>query len=283
MPTSTKTFQIIKKLSGLSGCEILLCDDQHRLFVRKISKTIEYNKRLEQQCAKQMLFSSRSATTPTVFQKGFADDLFYFDMEYIKGESFARTVLDIPVDSVQGLTLDIVKALDIRRDKSATADDIFKAKIHNLYFCQIIQKSSMRCRAINYLANCDFSDVYKSQGHGDLTFENILIRRNRLVFIDFLDSFYDSWMLDVAKLLQDIELGWSYRRQYPLNFNLNLKLILMKRALFSGIDNITNKERITIYRLLLLNIMRIYPYAKDANTIQFLDNAVVKVMKEVTK
>ena len=38
--------------------------------------------------------------------------------------------------------------------------------------------------------------------HGDLTYENMIIKQNNLYFIDFLDGYVDSKLLDISKIFQ---------------------------------------------------------------------------------
>ena len=38
---------------------------------------------------------------------------------------------------------------------------------------------------------------------------------------------------------------------------------------------------ITIYHILLLNILRIYPYTKDKLTLDFLDNSLFQVLENI--
>ena len=45
--------------------------------------------------------------------------------------------------------------------------------------------------------------------HGDLTLSNILCGQNQLIFIDWLDSFIDTPLIDIAKLRQDTRFYWS--------------------------------------------------------------------------
>lgn len=123
----------------------------------------------------------------------------------------------------------------------------------------------------------------KSPCHGDLTLENIIVSSTKkLYLIDFLDSFYDSWMIDLAKLLQDLELGWSFRN-YEENMTRNLRLLVAKETLFEEINKMDNSEVIieTLYHLLLLNVLRIYPYAKDKKTLSFLDKSLNTIMKKI--
>jgi len=97
----------------------------------------------------------------------------------------------------------------------------------------------------------------------------------KIYLIDFLDSFFDSWMIDVAKLLQDIELCWSYRYE-KMSTNLSLRLTVAKEALLESILELENGETKIkyIYHILLLNVLRIVPYTKDSITKEFLQNAL---------
>lgn len=71
-------------LGGHSGCQIFLMeDDDGQVFVRKISKDVDYNERLEVQSKKQASFSGDPIRAPRVLDHGYTDDgLFFFDMEY---------------------------------------------------------------------------------------------------------------------------------------------------------------------------------------------------------
>ena len=92
------------------------------------------------------------------------------------------------------------------------------------------------------------------------TLENILITRDRkLYLIDFLDSFYNSWMIDVAKILQDVDLKWSYRNS-ETNQNLEIRLLIAKLSLTNEILRLPNgRDKLnTIYHILLLNICKAF-------------------------
>ena len=69
--------KVIKKLSGLSGCQVLLCEDNNSLFVRKISSSVEYNVRLRRQFIKQKFFKNPIIKTPIIYSAGKITDKFY--------------------------------------------------------------------------------------------------------------------------------------------------------------------------------------------------------------
>ena len=71
---------------------------------------------------------------------------------------------------------------------------------------------------ISYCRNFDWSKTPIRLGHGDLTFENIIVYRDKLYFIDFLDSFVESNFL-VLNLLRI----FPYANPKTINF-LNNRL-----------------------------------------------------------
>ena len=89
-------------------------------------------------------------------------------------------------------------------------------------------------------------------------------------------------MVDVAKLLQDIDLGWSYRH-IKRDYNLNLRLGIAKQALIEDILQLENGKSLlrNIYYVLLLNVLRIYPYTHDEETMNFLNEATEKVLNTI--
>lgn len=63
----------------------------------------------------------------------------------------------------------------------------------------------------------DDEDIPTSPNHGDFSFENILYdRRGSALFaIDFLDSPFESVLIDVGRLWLDLRMGWWAQRSAP--------------------------------------------------------------------
>ncbi|GHU00539.1 hypothetical protein FACS1894186_1320 [Alphaproteobacteria bacterium] len=159
---------------------------------------------------------------------------------------------------------------------------IFAAKIAQLRG-KIPRGLPLAHKGLDALECFDFSRVPRSYCCGDLTLENIIVAGDgRLYLIDFLDSFYDSWQLDAAKLLQDLELKWSWRRG-QVSGNLAMRLEAGRSLLLGGLAaRPDGAETIrTVYYLLLLTCLRIYPYARDDATMAWLDGAVGKAMAAI--
>lgn len=271
-----------KNLKGHSGCAIVLVNDQEGTYVSKVSPSKEYNFRLKKQCLKQAKFSGVDIKAPKVYKSGYVEDKFYFNMEYIKGKTLAECFNNIDVNKIPFLASSLFNNLYIESAvKSPKAGSIFLRKIEDLK-TKLFNFEELK-EAFYILENFNWSNVLKSPCHGDLTLENILVaQNNQMYLIDFLDSFYNSWMLDIAKLLQDLELKWSFRN-LPDDSNRNLRLFLAKKYLLNEFNKIPNGTSVlnAIYHLLLLNIIRIYPYTADSYTLNFLNNALKNVLEEI--
>jgi thiamine kinase-like enzyme len=100
--------------------------------------------------------------------------------------------------------------------------------------------------------------------HGDFTFENIIISEKNIYLIDFLDSFIDSPIIDISKLLQEFDLNWSNRNEKVLTNLSIIRNIFLKRMLI----NFSSKYDVNENTILLqkkLTLMRILPYTKSIN------------------
>lgn len=275
---------IIKQLSGHSGCIVNLVKKNNTdIYVSKQSGDINYNFRLKKQCKKQDNFVSKSnVKAPKVLNCGYKENLFYFNMEFVQGKTMAEYTNDIKINEITDFMKCLFKSLywsDNKIDKKA--DVIFRKKVLSLE--KNLSELDFLKDTFNMLKAFDWSKVYKSPCHGDLTLENILVTQDKTLYlIDFLDSFYNSWMIDIAKLLQDLELKWSFRHTV-ISSNRALRLQVAKETLIEEILNTENgKEKLnTIYHILLLNVIRIYPYTKDEKTFNYLNNAVELLMKKM--
>lgn len=278
--------ELIKSLSGHSGCNLNLYKDieKDRIFLRKDAGLISYNKRLKKQFIKQKEFNMKRVKTPKIFDYGINDKgIFYFDMEYINGITLSEYMKQIKIKEIVDLITLLFDSLPINQASfSLNAKDIFQNKISDLANKLDISNKKIK-NSLEILKNYDFSEVPTSLCCGDLTLENIIINaRGEVYLIDLLDSFYNSWMIDIAKLLQDLELGWSYRN-LDRDFGLNLRLATAKQALIDNILSLNNgKEKLTtIYHILLLNVLRIYPYIQDELTLNFLDNSIDYILENI--
>lgn len=277
--------EFIKPLTGHSGCGLNLYKKNDMVFLRKDSGTPEYNRRLKKQFIKQNKFVLSGIKTPQIINHGQENGLFFFDMEFLNGVTLAEYMSSIKIKEINSLISMLFKALPYQETKrSSDADKTFKKKIAEIKK-KLRPSDTEAVQAVSILEKFDFSDIPLSYCCGDLTLENIMLGSDKQIYlIDFLDSFYNSWMIDVAKLLQDLDIHWSYRHR-EIDFNLAMRLAVAKEALLENIFEMPDgfKNVKMIYHILLLNILRIIPYTKDEETARFLKSALNKVMSTINK
>lgn len=272
----------ITDLGGHSGCKILLCEtDDNQTFVRKISSDISYNSRLKVQAQKQKDFKSDSIKAPKVYNTGTTEDgLFYFDMEYVQGITLAEYMKTIEVCKERILVEAIVRnAVAIKTDYEPVDETIFLNKIASLNKQLSDLENETVDLALNMLEHHSWSRFVKTSCHGDLTLENIIVKNGQLYLIDFLDSFYDCWIMDISTLMQDVQTMWSYRYQNEVNINTLLRLIVFRDILMDEVKSIAPEDYIEVYYALLLKLIRIYPYTKDTRTYNFLNEKTASIIE----
>ena len=276
----------ITDLGGHSGCKILLFEtEENVVFVRKISCNAEYNNRLRVQAEKQASFKSDIIRVPAVLNQGYTEDgLYYFDMEYVQGITMAEYMKSIEIGKVRGLVETVVKNIVSLQKQNGTVDEmIFFDKIDSLKKKLASKNNPVIYDAIELLSNHSWVKFVNTTCHGDLTLENIIVKDNQLYLIDFLDSFYDCWIMDISTLMQDVQTMWSYHYQDDVNINTLIRLIVFRDILIDTVKKIAIDDYMEVYYALLLKLIRIYPYTKDERTYQFLNEKVQSVMNIIRK
>jgi len=248
-------------MNGHSGCEVCLHEENGKKYIRKISASLQYNSRLIKQMDKQQSFKHGELRTPVVYKSGYTDDLFYFDMEFIRGVPMHNYV---SLNNMNNILPVFDKICDYLQNISTKKGDITAEIGHKLASLEpkLTPDISKYC---DYCRNYDWSGIPISENHGDLTFENILVYRNKLYFIDFLDSFAQTKYIDYSKMMQDVVLDWSWRH------NMNKPLIKTIHLHNKMLERMSDSEIEASKRLLVLNLLRIIPYSNEI-TLKYLQN-----------
>jgi tRNA A-37 threonylcarbamoyl transferase component Bud32 len=256
--------------SGLSGCKIEFTSPN---ILKKYSSSKEYNSRLLEQIDKQILFSNfilKNIDTPKVLnvQK---EDLYSFEMEYIPASSFNEYFSSSCIKDVDFVVETLFEYFDflILNKKSYSIEN------------QVIEKITSLENKTNYKKYLDFLKEYVREKkicaprtfcHGDLTFSNILFHKNRLFFLDFLDSYVDSFLCDIVKLKQDLHYMWNIKIQ-------NIKSLRIKQ-IYQYIWNKLYKkyyeyiESDSFQVLDAINSLRIEPYLTNQLQRVILDDII---------
>jgi thiamine kinase-like enzyme len=111
--------------------------------------------------------------------------------------------------------------------------------------------------------------------HGDLTLANIILDRTNFYFIDYLDGYLKSPIVDIAKLIQEFIFGWSCRYDH-YKYNLRCKYIL--NEIISYIDK-SCIRLVDVKIETIITILRIIPYIKDRRTEKWVSKTLERLAR----
>ena len=118
---------------------------------------------------------------------------------------------------------------------------------------------------IEYRINYTYGGIPVGICHGDLTMTNIFYKSSKnLVLLDFLDSFVESPLIDIAKLRQDTKFYWCLEKLGRPCDTIKVKqsLSFLDKQLVELMTNLGNLGEIC-QLFLAINLARILPYTTD--------------------
>jgi hypothetical protein len=239
--------KILKELKGHSGSQIYLMKDNLKPFVRKIGNVDRNHERMT-------VLGDAGYPVPIIYNYVSGETL---DMEYIRGLDMKNYLIH---NNIQNLFDFICDTLDSFAQNSVQKHygDVYLEKLKWMDNCDDFTFTKMEL--IDRLPKWLPQSLY----HGDFTLENILYTNPGFHMIDPLTSEYDSYIFDIAKLRQDLECKWFIRN---LDVRLDTKLKLLQDKLvkqYGPFDDL----------LLILMLLRVYPYCKNDKDKQFILNEV---------
>jgi len=196
---------------GISGCKTELVANT---IVRKTSPSVAYNQRLERQMLKQIEFAKHKFNgilVPEVYSAGHIDGLFYFDMQYVDGKLFNEEFYRVSKPELDVYVKTFLEYLDCLKSNAVPFSEsevkrLLREKLQSL------QKSSQYNLLIEFtlqrIEEIKIDTLSYNLCHGDLTFSNILFSGGQLCFLDLLDSYIESYVIDIVKLKQDAYYKW---------------------------------------------------------------------------
>jgi thiamine kinase-like enzyme len=268
------------KLIGHSGCKLEIKELGGKLVVVKTSKNKDYNQRLKKQHEKQKSSKIGSFFTPRVLESRHNENgLFEFSMEYVSGLTLAEYFKKVEISSIKHVAEFFLNLIPKKYSFDPAAKQIFLAKIGELEKKIDVSKDDALKKSFRLLKNYHWRYCSVGDCHGDMALENIIRKDGNLYLIDFLDSFYDSWMIDLSKLLLDIECLWSYRNDGQADENLKIRLLIFKNLILDKLASLKEGRQLVValYYMILIHLIRILPYAEDRQTKKFLMDGVSKV------
>lgn len=270
------------ELSGFSGARVLLIRTEDEFtFIRKISAGPTSNVRLQEQAIKQRLTAgllAGYAATPGILHEGVDDQgHYFFDMEYVRGldgVSFLRNAslpeIERFTDSLRGC---LARFASLKHDTLS-----FSPRQNAMTKCleiaaalpedDVVARRAMS-RLIDLVAKADMPDEFAvTMCHGDMTLENIVVKDDgTIVFIDLLDTFFNHWIADVAKLEQDLRAGWYTRKSPVLAAGI---VSFVRDALKDFAQSQFEGAPQVVSLLLCVHLARILPYTRTDEIRQFV-------------
>lgn len=223
---------IIKELRGFSGNKIYLMSDNNMLFVRKIgniSRNLERLTALKDLCpVPRILFHTEDT----------------LDMEYVHGLDI-KTYLKShqPTRLLQFLveTIELLMGDPVNKDYT----DVYKAKLSEIDFTLLpFTSDELLDRLPKVLPQTNYV--------GDLTLENIISTEDGFYLVDCATIEYDSYVFDIAKLRQDLDLQWFTRNDDAV---LDVKTTYISQQLCERYPQADDDY------LLILMLLRVYKHA----------------------
>lgn len=255
-------------IKGHSGCSINIKDG----LLVKSTKDTDYPKdRLVAQIEKQKLFyeiiSDKQLLVPRVVKEDFSGGYSVY-MQYFRCSNIVQYLHRAGKSDLDALAKSLCDLVDFCINKCALVT-VDKHLLINK-FRSIQTPSGMTEKFESYLD--DEITIPIGICHGDLTLSNVLIKpeSNNFVIIDFLDSFIESPIVDIAKIRQDTKHGWSsfiYPEQHDkIKTTLSLEYLDNK-----FVEHFKKYEFYKHYELFqFMNLVRILPYSKQTKTSNFL-------------
>jgi thiamine kinase-like enzyme len=262
-------------IEGYSGCKISVKDG----LLEKSTNNNYPADRLEKQIEKQELFSGESYSNiqiPRIIRKRRTKKNFFVEMEYFYSLNiinFLNRSGKCSLDRLSDVVCEFIREISLKCEYADISPDI----IHDKY-------KSVRENINRYNRFC-LEDVDKAfyskfkekelrlpvgRCHGDLTLSNMLFDNNSIVVIDFLDSFIDSPIVDIAKIRQDTKHRWSLFIH---------KGECDRRKIEISLDYLDHRfcEEFKVYDFFkyyklfqVLNLARVIQYSKDEKTTNYI-------------
>ncbi len=259
-----------EKLIGNSGCKLSIFKDKIYK-VRKQSTNNLNAKRLYNQYLKIQSFKNfKNISLPKIHNYKKSNKLFYYDMEYINGPTLSLYLMSQPISLTKKIIDEVLNFIFYCKKNSLIkcSNSDFLKKIEDLKNKKIFKRSFYK-KIFRILKNHSWENIEKSQSHGDLSLENIIIKNDSIKFIDISDNFVDSYKLDISKIMFDLISFWSFR-----NTSLKidpLKIYSLKVYLLEVLRKKLSKNDFEdIKMLIILDFLRVLYYTNKKDEINLL-------------
>ncbi len=286
---SNKVSYSQEKINSNSGDIIKLISKDDKIFVFK--STVHGNKRFSRSIQKQLNFNKifiineqiKSAEILEINTDKENCGVVSILMPYYSGIVGSDYILKADHRYINKFTSYLTDLLnyEIKNSYETILDmEIFHDKLN-----EIIEKTSYnRTLSIHFDLAKNFLSKYNKKieiitgnCHGDLTLSNIILNEAGIVLIDFLDTFVESPLQDVSKIIQDVLYLWSFRH---ISNSGKINAAILGRHIYNEvIYDIHKKYKKQVDLLTAFSLLRILPYIKDEVTFEWVNISLNKFWK----
>jgi len=274
----------VRKLSGLSGAQVfLITKDSRHWFVRKAAQTPENSPRLRGQARRQAAFAREMkdvVSTPQILDEGEVDGRFYYDMEFVRGPDAASFLLRATYEDVAQFADRLCSYIQLAATRPPLANRVSSGLFEALYakICEVqsgtglISPDNLSHLFLALDRVRRLGDVAPTLCHGDLTLQNIVVGQAGTIWVvDLLDSPFEHYWQDVAKLHQDLSGGWFLLEQPPV---AQCVLDFVGRRLLQAATRLHEAYPQLHALLVASTFVRILPYVRTAKERQFVSERI---------
>ncbi|MEX2113434.1 MAG: aminoglycoside phosphotransferase family protein [Pirellulales bacterium] len=274
----------VRPLSGLSGAQVFLITlDGRHWRVRKAAQTPAASERLRGQAHKQAAFAREMqdiVSTPRILDEGEVEGRFYYDMEFVRGPDGTSYLLRASYDEVTRLSDCLCRYLEAAASRpplstsaSGTLFDALYAKICDIQRATgLISPENLASLFLGLDQVRRLGEVPMTLCHGDLTLENMVIGQDGAIcVVDLLDSPFEHYWQDVAKLHQDLSGGWYLLEQQPV---AKCVLDFVSRRLLQAATRLHPGYRQVHSLLVATTFARILPYTRTPDETKFVTDRI---------
>lgn len=266
-------------LKGHSRFTTKLVSYQGKLAVMKSAPTAELYRRLEEQVLRQ-------ASSVAIYSEFKSPEVLVVDeqsksvtMEYLPYPSPIHFLRTASLGERQWFYGEVIKYFDHLIDKSAVTlfdQKIFEAKIRstfsNIALQRVEEPETLSCirdvckKFVGRVKEMTDEYDYIVPVHGDFTLSNLLVDPGgKIYWLDFMDGWNHSVMVDFAKIYQEIRYGWSCRFQNEATVKYwDYHALMEEMALWLDRKFFRSDKDGKVFRAYcLLNDLRLLQYEKD--------------------
>jgi len=235
--------------------------------------------RLSRQMDKQLIYKSFLGTVPcleNIFEvPEVVNNSGRFRMPYYCGKNIIKHFQSSSSNDIIRVYRDIWKLIHEETKQciiTPCLESVLVGKLESLKYPNI--SKLLRCIDLT-------TDIPYGICHGDITFSNIIVC-DKTVLIDFLDTYYETPLQDIAKMLQEIRLKWTLLKSNCECDETKISIVYrhLEDLLHSDIAKYCKEFSVDpklIWVFYLITLLRLLPYTKEDYIVSIISKEIVDV------